>query len=246
MDQQTTLTSLINADVPDDPQLGSTDNARNISKKDDGEAVEEYATKGSYNYHEVKSLLVKAVRRSDSRVAMWCAWELCRSGADIRDQFWTTLIDVTVCDTLSEDAPICRVREYEDLCKEVWSQNNGLAIQSAMSAAKIVAEATSSHETEHVKNWWKMVAYSEANDGDRPNDFPDLSGEHNVALDMHTYRGKQMDRRGEFFHTDSSRTSHMTDLEKEAKRKILQHSDKYDLTDEELEKAVSEAKDWSK
>jgi len=103
-----------------------------------------------------------------------------------------------------------------------------------MKAARILAEAPSSHEALHMAEYWEGIAperLEAINNGEEPaHDFPvnhDEWGDKGYqVLDLHTRLGKQKYGRDlAHFWVESSRTSEMTRLEKKYKRLLLENNE---------------------
>lgn len=216
------------------------------SLNDVGEPYESYESKGEYNRYELSSLLQKAVRRNDRERAMFCAWELSRSG--YAQHVWRRLKIMLVEDirlSVNEAVLVEAVDRLKGLAEE-WGPEEGMGQKSAMRAASLLAEAESSRELFYLAGHWEDIAEDRLQaieDGLEPaEDFPveqDLGDVGYAVRDMHTYAGKGKGRGYGHYLVTASRTSGMTELGREAKRKRMEHrQDQYDFTDPEYEVAL--------
>lgn len=219
--------------------------------RDDGQELDKYETCGGFNRYEVSSLFQKAVRRSDRELAMWGAYEMCRSGYGWN--YWDRVQTIMIEDLRLglEDANIpAAIYNLMQLSKNKWSMDEGMGVATAMRAASLLAEAESSHESLLIKNYWNDLAEERLEmieDGEEPpadKDFPvdrDEFGDLGYqVLDMHTYTGKKYNRNFAHFLIESSRTSEMSDLEKKYKEKKMRNQleERYDFSDDQIANAI--------
>lgn len=215
--------------------------------KDDGTDLSKDETCGGFNRYDVSSLLQKAVRRSDRERAMWAAWELCRSG--YAWNFWDRA-EIMLLEDLrlppGEAHLLDAVERLRELAHEKWSPHEGMGLTAAMRAASLLAEAESGRELFGLKGRWEAAApdrMDALNRGEEPDrDFPvDADGFGDLGyqvLDMHTYDGKVAGRNTAHFLVTSSRTSELSDLEREYKRRRMA-DEPYEFTDEQLRAALT-------
>lgn len=142
---------------------------------DFGERLSRFKSKGGYRRSVLKSLLQKAVRRSDIKVCSWAAWELARSG-DAWGSFGR-LILMTVEDIAAGEPVVLQLEHLERvaLATGVESEIGQIA---AIKAARLCAGAWSSRESVHLDDYLRHVAKLQARLDDPPYTFPVEPGEH--------------------------------------------------------------------
>ncbi|AUV83720.1 hypothetical protein C2R22_20430 [Salinigranum rubrum] len=191
----------LDTETPPEAREGTTDR---------GDEKGAHETNGGYNRYDVSSLLQKAVRRSDERVAAWAAWELARSG--YAWNLWDRLNLYVVEDLRAGQEVALLVERYEELATERWEPDSWKGRLCAIHAALACARARSSREAANADECFRLVAErrAESPEGEEPPvDFPvaDLEpgGEFDVIFDQHTGEGSRRGRGTRFFKTRGAR-----------------------------------------
>ncbi len=218
-----------------DGEVIEDDDDENSKTKDDGTDKAWFETCGGFNRYEVMSAFQKGVRRSDVEVSMFCAWELCRSG--FGSVYWsrakTTLVEDLMLGYDSAHVPAA-IYNLEQLAKNKFEMDSRMGCGAAMKAARIMAEAPSSHEVLHMAEYWEGIAPERLeainNDEEPEHDFPvnhDEWGDKSYQiLDLHTRRGKaKYGRDLAHFWVESSRTSEMTPIERTYKERLMRNNE---------------------
>jgi len=163
----------------------------------------ELKTKKGYNFYVIVSLLQKAIRRNDAKMACYAGLELFHSG--YFNYLWKRLLIIS-----AEDI-------YSPITLEIWAlyqaflliRKNNKNVKNAgrlfvCKAILILCRAEKSRDADHVTNLFydietipekELQEYINANDGKI--EMPDY------AYDCHTAKGKRMGRtRKDFFITE--------------------------------------------
>jgi hypothetical protein len=236
----------LDTETPPEAREGTTDT---------GEAKGEHETDGGYNRYDVSSLLQKAVRRSDERVAAWAAWELARSG--YAWNLWDRLNLYVVEDLRAGQDVALYVERYEALATERWEPDSWKGRLCAIHAALACARARSSREAANADECFRAIAEQRAEATERgeepPVDFPagDLEpgGPYDVIFDQHTGEGSRQGRGTRFFKTRGARVGPEADGEESRRwQRLAMVLSDVDYTETELDHAltsVSEAARWA-
>lgn len=201
--------------------------------KDDGTSMGRFETKAGFQVFDISSYLQKCVRRSDHEGAAFAAWELCRSG--YHQMYWRRCLTIAIEDIAVSDSVVSTVLDLHRLATgkidavDDWESTESRGRICAMRAAIACAQTTSGRLAEYMNNTWKRTAQERVTahqDGREPlYDFPagdlDPGSKHDVVLDTHTASGSARDRGYHHFLVYSSRTDHLTDLERRYKRMNL-------------------------
>jgi hypothetical protein len=227
----------LDTETPPEAREGTTDR---------GEAKGEHETDGGYNRYAVSSLLQKAVRRSDERVAAWAAWELARSG--YAWNLWDRLNLYVVEDLRAGQDVALLVERYEHLATERWEPDSWEGRLCAIHAALACARARSSREAANADECFRRIAdlRAEAADTDEEPavDFPvgdlEAGGAYDVIFDQHTGEGSRRGRGTRFFKTRGARVGPNEDgVESRRWQRLAMVLSDVDYTDAELEHALS-------
>jgi hypothetical protein len=235
----------LDTETPPEAREGTTDR---------GESKGEHETDGGYNRYDVSSLLQKAVRRSDERVAAWAAWELARSG--YAWNLWDRLNLYVVEDLRAGQDVALLVERYEELATDRWEPDSWKGRLCAIHAALACARARSSREAANADECFGRIAdlrADAAGDGaDPPVDFPvgdlDPDGEFDVIFDQHTGEGARRGRGTRFFKTRGARVGPDEDGEESRRwQRLAMVLSDIDYSEAELDHAlapVSGAEPW--
>jgi hypothetical protein len=238
-DRQTTFGAdgSLDTETPPEAREGTTDR---------GEARAEGETDGGYNRYDVSSLLQKAVRRSDERVAAWAAWELARSG--YAWNLWDRLNLYVVEDLRAGQNVALLVERYETLATDRWEPASWKGRLCAVQAALACARARSSREAANADECFRRIAERRAEAAERgedpPVDFPagDLEpgGPFDVIFDGHTGEGSRRGRGTRFFKTRGARVGPEEDgAESRRWQRLSMALSDVDYAETELEHALS-------
>jgi hypothetical protein len=226
----------LDTETPPEAREGTTD---------EGDEKGAHETNGGYNRYDVSSLLQKAVRRSDERVAAWAAWELARSG--YAWNLWDRLNLYVVEDLRAGQDVALQVARYEELATERWEPDSWKGRLCAVHAALACARARSSREAANADECFRLVAERrvETEAGEEPPvDFPvaDLEpgGPYDVIFDQHTGEGARQGRGTRFFKTHGARVGPETDGEESRRwQRLAMVLSDVDYTEAELDHALS-------
>ena len=226
----------LDTETPPEARAGTTD---------DGEPKDEHETNGGYNRYDVSSLLQKAVRRSDERVAAWAAWELARSG--YAWNLWNRLTLYVVEDLRAGQDVALHVERYETLATERWEPDSWEGRLCAIHAALACARARSSREAANADECFRAIAErrAETPDGEEPPvDFPagelEPGGDFDVVFDQHTGEGSRLGRGTRFFKTRGARVGPDEDgAESRRWQRLAMALSDVDYTDAELDHALA-------
>ncbi|WP_142860340.1 hypothetical protein [Salinigranum halophilum] len=226
----------LDTETPPEAREGTTDR---------GEAKDEHETNGGYNRYDVSSLLQKAVRRSDERVAAWAAWELARSG--YAWNLWDRLNLYVVEDLRAGQDVALLVERYETLATERWEPDSWKGRLCAIHAALACARARSSREAANADECFRLVAERRAAcgaDEDPPVEFPvgDLEpgGPYDVVFDQHTGEGARKGRGTRFFKTHGARVGPEEDGEESRRwQRLAMVLSDVEYSDAELDHALT-------
>jgi hypothetical protein len=226
----------LDTETPPEARTGTTDR---------GEPKDDHETDGGYNRYDVSSLLQKAVRRSDERVAAWAAWELARSG--YAWNLWDRLNLYVVEDLRAGQGVALHVARYEELARERWEPDSWEGRLCAVHAALACARARSSREAANADECFRRIADVRAatDEGDQPPvDFPagDLEpgGDFDVAFDQHTGEGSRKGRGTRFFKTRGARVGPEADGEESRRwQRLAMALSDIDYTEAELDHALT-------
>ena len=231
----------LDTETPPEARAGTTDR---------GTPTDEHETKGGYNRYDVSSLLQKAVRRSDERVAAWAAWELARSG--YAWNLWDRLNLYVVEDLRAGQKVALLVERYEELATERWEPDSWKGRLCAIHAALACARARSSREAANADECFGRIAERRAEAAeageDPPVEFPvgDLEpgGPYDVIFDQHTGEGSRKGRGTRFFKTRGARVGPDEDgTESRRWQRLAMALSDVEYTDAELEHALSPVSD---
>jgi hypothetical protein len=225
----------LDTETPPEAREGTTD---------EGEPKRENETDGGYDRYDVSSLLQKAVRRSDERVAAWAAWELARSG--YAWNLWNRLNLYVVEDLRAGQEVALLVERYEQLATERWEPDSWKGRLCAIHAALACARARSSREAANADECFRLVAERRADtpdDEDPPVDFPvgDLEpgGRFDAVFDGHTGEGSRRGRGTRFFKTHGARVGPEPDGEESRRwQRLAMALSDVDYAEAELERAL--------
>ena len=226
----------LDTETPPEARTGTTDR---------GEQKGEHETNGGYNRYDVSSLLQKAVRRSDERVAAWAAWELARSG--YAWNLWDRLNLYLVEDLRAGQDVALHVERYETLATERWEPDSWEGRLCAIHAALACARARSSREAANADECFRAIAERRAAtpEGEEPPvDFPveglEPGGDFDVIFDQHTGEGSRRGRGTRFFKTRGARVGPEEDgAESRHWQRLAMALSGVEYTDAELEHALS-------
>jgi hypothetical protein len=203
-------------------------------------------TDGGYSRYAVASLLQKAVRRSDEKVAAWCAWELSRSG--FAWNLWNRLNTVVVEDLRAGSDVALVVARYEELATDRWDADSTMGRRCAIHGALAAARAVSSRESTNAENCFSRVAdhraEARAAEADPSYDFPvddlDVGGRYDVALDGHTGAGSRAGRGSRFFRVHGARVGPTGESELSRRwQRVAMRLDEFDYDDAEIDHATA-------
>lgn len=207
---------------------------------EDGSEKGNLETLSGENYFVVISALQKGVRREAELLATWCAWELAPSGWG--EKVWERLKVISVEDVRSDSQAPLLVAQYHELAQELADDpSDWAAMRCLMSAALALVRAPKSHEADYTQGAFRKISdrRREAFEaGEEPPAYPTEIPD--VALDNHTWAGKNKGRDKEFFHVHSGRLTEETEIGEECHRLALEHRSDFQLADEEFEQAVYE------
>lgn len=215
-------------------------------KTDRGTEKDEHETNGGYNRYDVSSLLQKAVRRSDERVAAWAAWELARSG--YAWHLWDRLNLYVVEDLRAGQDVALVVERYEELATERWEPDSWEGRLCAIHGALACARARSSREASNADECFRLVAERRADAAETGEelavDFPvaDLEpgGPFDVIFDQHTGEGSRRGRGTRFFKTHGARVGPDEDGEESRRwQRLAMALSDVEYTEAELDHALS-------
>jgi hypothetical protein len=227
----------LDTETPPEAREGTTDR---------GTEREADETDGGYSRYDVSSLLQKAVRRSDERVAAWAAWELARSG--YAWNLWDRLNLYVVEDLRAGQRVALTVARYEELATERWEPDSWKGRLCAVHAALACARARSSREAANADDCFRRTAEVRAAAADAgeepPVDFPvgdlDPEGPYGVIFDGHTGEGSRRGRGARFFTTRGARVGPEEDGEESRRwQRLAMALSDVDYTDAELAHALS-------
>jgi len=216
---------------------------------DFGNELGKYDTKGGQDMYIMGSVLQKAVRRSNEEQAAWAAWELVRSGYSW--WFWQRMKMIVIEEAVSEDQTIVLVDHLFDWIKSSkYSMESWEGTITAIRAALAAARMPKSREYAGADAWFTAIANEQSaahEEGREPEfEWPDIPDE---AYDKHTMAGRKQGRGFKHFMVHSGRLAGNTDIGREWKRKALENAEvawpwddsgTHDLTDEEIDLAVSD------
>ena len=230
----------LDTETPPEAREGTTDR---------GEPRGEHETDGGYNRYDVSSLLQKAVRRSDERVAAWAAWELARSG--YAWNLWDRLNLYIVEDLRAGQQVALLVDRYEELATDRWEPDSWEGRLCAIHAALACARARSSREGPNADECFRRIADVRAEaapEEDPAVDFPagDLEpgGEFDVIFDQHTGEGSRLGRGTRFFKTRGARVGPEEDGEESRRwQRLAMALSEVEYTEAELDHALSPVSD---
>jgi replication-associated recombination protein RarA len=133
---------------------------------------------------EVISALQKSIRRSQLENAALLAYEMYQTSAELEEYLWLRLQVISVEDVGSGSflEPVIVDSLYR--MHQRLDRPHGDRFLFAVHAIRCLVDATKDRMTDELANW---VALAVEHDGKRP-EIPD------VALDMHTARGRSLDR----------------------------------------------------
>jgi hypothetical protein len=227
----------LDTETPPEAREGTTDRG---APRGEGE------TKGGYNRYDVSSLLQKAVRRSDERVAAWAAWELARSG--YAWNLWDRLNLYVVEDLRAGQEVALLVERYEALATDRWEPDSWEGRLCAIHAALACARARSSREAANADECFGRIADRRAAAADAgeepPVEFPvgDLEpgGQFDVIFDQHTGAGSRSGRGSRFFKTRGARVGPDPDGEESRRwQRLAMALSDVEYTEAELDHALS-------
>jgi len=139
-----------------DGELDTDRDPEAATENDFGDPKEANETDGGYNRYAVSSLLQKAVRRSDEKVAAWAAWELARSG--YAWNCWDRLNLYVVEDLRAGHEVALTIERYEALATERWDEASWKGRLCAIHAALAAARAPSTREAANADEYFRKVA----------------------------------------------------------------------------------------
>jgi hypothetical protein len=226
----------LDTETPPEAREGTTDR---------GEPREAGQTDGGYNRYDVSSLLQKAVRRSDERVAAWAAWELARSG--YAWNLWDRLHLYVVEDLRAGQEVALLVERYEALATERWEPASWEGRLCAIHAALACARARSSREAANADECFRRIAERRAEAaeaGESPVEFPvgelEPGGPYDVIFDQHTGEGSRKGRGTRFFKTRGARVGPEADgAESRRWQRLAMALSDVDYSEDELAHALS-------
>lgn len=183
----------------------------------------EIFTKKGYDFFEVTSAMQKSIRRNNEEDACYWAQELWNSGYE--KYIWKRLLIIT-----SEDIGIAEpnmpqtIKALHDTYFTLKDYKVADEMRLQMFHAIILLCRA---KKSRLIDWTKNYIYHKHETINK--EIPD------IALDVHTRRGKMKGRGIQFFHDESSKVSNFEPQEHELERKEW-HEKYFRLTDEQREK----------
>ena len=176
-----------------------------VQYDDWGETYDNDHTKGRFRKDEIKSLLQKAIRRSDEELAAFAAWELVRSG--YARTFWDRM-EITSVEDLAAGEQFHlllyrhRMMSLHDFNDSGWGAKL-CAIQAAIGACRARASREATFANEYFDKVMKERVAAEREDREPAYKAPVTDeeihgyGKFDVCIDRHTMWGRRMQRHTE-------------------------------------------------